>query len=110
MQGDVHGAVDPVPGDLVSGVIDGGHDRVRWLGSADQEPEPALIGEGDTSACPVVEVTSGEVQDGGSRLVGELADVAGFDPPRRVLLRFRGEVPGVVLAAAGDGLCEGRGP
>src|SRR5215469_3049652 len=106
MQGDLHGSADAVPGDLVSRLVHRGHDRIRWLSSADQKPQPSLIGERDTGASPPVEVNPGDVKDGRSGLIDKRAQVGALDPLRR----FGGEVPGAVPPAAGGDLGNGREP
>src|SRR5215470_8986181 len=100
----------PVPGNLVPRLIHRGHDRIRLVSSPDEEPEPSLMGEGDTSTSPVVEIVSTEVQDGRSRLIDEFAYPGGSHQRHRVDHRSRGVVPVSVLPAAGGDLGDARRP
>src|SRR5215510_647645 len=65
-------ADEPVPGDLVSRLIERGHDGVCPPGAADREPQPPLTGELDVAASRAADMPSGRVQDGCSRLIEEL--------------------------------------
>src|SRR5579859_1991728 len=100
---------NPVPGNLVARLIYCGHNGVRSAGPPDHEPEPPLIGEGDSSARRVVKIHSGEVHDRRSRLVDDLAYAAGF-VPRWPALRFGGVVPGAVPPVAVGKLGDARRP
>ena len=96
---------NPVPGNLIAGLIDCGHDGVRSPGPPDQEPEPPLIGEGDSSACPVVKIHSRQVHDGRSRIVDDLPHAAGFVsrwPAMRLCGLVAGAVPPVLGGEVGD--------
>jgi hypothetical protein len=90
-------AGDPVPGNLVPCLIHRGHDGVRFVSSPDEESEPALIGERDTRPGPEREMLAARVQDGRSRLIGQLPE--GPLPAAPVLREVPLPVPG---AADGD--------
>jgi hypothetical protein len=76
MDGDLHcgrphPAGEPVPGDVVPGLVHRGHDGVCPARVPDREPQPPLVGERDAAPGLVVEMSSARIQDGQAGLVEE---------------------------------------